>query len=105
MVVCLLIAGLGITAGPTGATAANPAATASALREFEGKVVSINRDARVFKVRVVGKGVVRFKVKGSTRFEEGLKDFGSLREGMRVDVDARRRNGRWIAVEVERDTG
>ena len=53
------------------AQAAAPAASssASALREFEGTVVSVNRDNRTFRLRDTERGTVRIKVNGRTRYE------------------------------------
>jgi hypothetical protein len=62
----LAIVAAGIAAAP--ATAAQPAG-AGALREFEGTVVSVSRDARTFRLRDSERGTVRIKVTSNTRFE------------------------------------
>jgi len=87
--------------------AATPAAAApaTALREFEGTVVSVNRDARTFRLRDSERGTVRIKVNGSTRYER-IAGFGGLERGMRnIEATVRRSDGRWVAREVERSGG
>ena len=81
------------------AQAAAPAA--SALREFEGTVVSVNRDNRTFRLRDTERGTVRIKVNGRTRYER-IDGFRGLSAGMtNVEAVVKRSNGRWIAREVE----
>jgi Domain of unknown function (DUF5666) len=83
--------------------AAAPAAAAAA--EFEGTVVSVNREKRTFRLHDSERGTKRIKVTRNTRFER-IDGFSALRAGMRnVEVIATRRNGRWIATEVERSGG
>lgn len=101
LALCLLVAGLGIAVIATGPAAA-AIATAGDLPDFEGPVVSINRDARTFRVNDRHAGVVRIRVDKSTLYEH-LSGFGALRKGLLVDVEARRSNGQWIAVHVERE--
>ena len=74
-------------------------------REFEGTVVSVNRDARTFRLRDVERGTVRIKVTRRTRFER-LAGFSALRRGLRrIEATVHRRNGIWVASEVERSGG
>ena len=91
-----------VVAGLTAVPAASAApAGGSLLREFEGTVVSVNRDARTFRLRDTERGTVRIKVTRNTRFER-IDGFGGLRAGMtNVESIVRRSNGRWIAREVE----
>jgi hypothetical protein len=56
------------------------AAPATALREFEGTVVSVNRDARTFRLHDSERGTVRIKVNRSTRYER-IAGFGGLERG------------------------
>jgi hypothetical protein len=87
------------------AAAPAPAAGAVALREFEGTVVSVNRDARTFRLRDTERGTVRIRVTRNTRFER-IAGFGGLRRGMtNIEAIVRRSGGRWIAREVERSGG
>ena len=80
-----------------------PAAAAAA--DFEGPVLSVNRDKRTFRLFDCERGTKRIKVNRNTRFER-INGFRALRRGMRnVEVVARRRNGRWVAIEVERSGG
>jgi hypothetical protein len=83
--------------------AAAPAAAAAA--EFEGTVRSVNRDNRTFRLHDTERGTKRIKVTRNTRWEriDGLR---GLRAGMtNIEVVAKRRDGRWIAIEVERSGG
>jgi hypothetical protein len=94
----------------TAAVAATPAAAApsagsAALREYEGTVVSVNRDARTFRLRDTERGTVRIRVTRSTRFER-IDGLAGLRAGMtNIEAVVRRSNGRWVALEVERSGG
>jgi hypothetical protein len=81
-----------------------PAATA-ATREYEGTVVSVNRADRTFQIRDSERGTIRVRVTRNTRFER-VAGFSGLRAGQRnIEVIARRSNGRWLALEVERSGG
>ena len=95
----------------TAALAALPAASDAGaqttnLREFEGTVVSVNRDARSFRLRDVERGTVRIYVTSRTRFERvgGLRGLRAGQRGIEAVV-RRSRGGRWIAREVERSGG
>ena len=75
------------------------------LREFEGQVVSVNRDAKRFRLHDSERGTVRVHVNRNTRFER-IDGMAGLRVGMRrVEVKVRRIDGRWIASEVEKSGG
>jgi len=82
---------------------AAPAAASAA--QYEGTVVSVNRDARTFKLRDSERGTVKVKVNSSTRFER-LSGFSALKAGLgNIETTVKRVNGRWVAVEVERSGG
>jgi len=101
LVAATAVAGVapGVSAG------AAPAAGAAALREFEGTVVSKNSAARTFRLRDTERGTVRIRVTRNTRFER-IDGFSGLRVGAtNIEATVRRRDGRWIAVEVERSGG
>ena len=84
------------------AAGATPAVAAA--RQFEGTVVSVNRDARTFKLDDAERGTVRIKVKRSTDFERVT--FRTLMAGQRaIEVVAHRADGRWIADSVEKSGG
>jgi hypothetical protein len=86
------------------AVLAAPAA-ASAATQYEGTVVSVNRDNRTFRLHDSERGTIRIKVTSSTRFER-VAGFAGLRKGMtRIEATVRRANGRWVALEVERSGG
>jgi hypothetical protein len=83
--------------------ASAPASAAAA--EFEGTVVSVNRENRTFRLHDSERGTKRIKVTRNTRFER-IAGFRGLRAGMRnIETIAKRRNGRWVAIEVERSGG
>jgi hypothetical protein len=70
--------------------------------EFDGTVVSKNRDNRSFRLRDAERGTVRIFVTRNTRFER-INGFAGLRVGARnIESVVRKRNGRWVALEVER---
>ncbi len=88
----------------TAVTLAAPA-VASAATEYEGTVVSVNRDNRTFRLHDSERGTIRIKVTSRTRFER-VAGFSGLRKGMtRIEATVRRSNGRWVALEVERSGG
>jgi hypothetical protein len=88
------------------AVLAVPAAPASAApTEYEGTVTAINRDARSFRLRDTERGTIRVRVNRATRWER-IAGLSGLRVGMRrVEATVTRRNGRWVALEVERSGG
>jgi hypothetical protein len=78
---------------------------ASAATQYEGTVVSVNRDNRTFRLHDSERGTIRIKVTRSTSFED-LAGFRSLHAGMnRIEAVVRRSNGRWVASHVERSGG
>jgi hypothetical protein len=90
-----------LAAGATAQTAGKPP-----LREFEGRVVSIDRDARTFRLRDSKRGTKRIRVNGRTRFER-VDGLAGLKVGQRnIEVKTRKRvNRAWVAIEVERSGG
>ena len=85
------------------AVAAAPAAASAA--EFEGTVLSVNREKRTFRLDDSERGIKRIKVTRNTRFER-IDGFRGLRAGMtNIESVVKRRNGRWVAIEVERSGG
>ncbi len=77
----------------------------AATRQYEGTVVSVNRDAKTFKLRDSERGTIRIKVRKSTRFER-IGGFAGLKQGLdRVEATVKRSGGRWVAVLVERSGG
>lgn len=99
-----LVAATAVAASSVPAVAA-PTAGSAALREFEGTVVSKNGAARTFRLRDSERGTVRIRVTRNTRFER-IAGFAGLNVGAtNIESTVRRRDGRWIAVEVERSGG
>jgi hypothetical protein len=85
------------TAVPAGAGVQAPG-----LTEFDGTVLSKNRENRSFRLRDFERGTVRIFVTRNTRFER-VAGFAGLRVGARnIEAVVRKRNGRWVALEVER---
>jgi hypothetical protein len=81
------------------------AATAATVREFEGTVVSVNRDARTFRLKDVERGTFRIKVTRNTRFER-IDGLSGLKVGAKnIETTVKRTNGAWVALEVERSGG
>lgn len=64
--------------------------------KLEGRVVSVDRGARAFRLRDSERGTFRIYVTRSTRFER-VAGFGALRAGRRVEVEFRRSGGRVVA--------
>ena len=80
-----------------------PAAGAQApgTTSFDGRVGSVDRAARSFRLRDAERGTVRIRMRSSTRFER-VDGVSGVRPGIVIEVRARRSGGAWIAVEVER---
>jgi hypothetical protein len=112
LLACLIVAGLvmvPVMVAMPGAAATPRAVRASSLHEFKGRIVSISPDRHTFRMRRGGTGTYseqrptrKIKATRKTRYERPLHSFRDLREGLRVQVTARRSNGRWIAVKIER---
>jgi hypothetical protein len=78
-------------------------ASAATVRQIEGRVTSIDRSAKSF--RLSGeRGAFTVFVTSSTRFQR--VSFASLRVGSaKIEATVRRSNGRWVATKVERSGG
>jgi hypothetical protein len=99
-IVAALTAAVAVVASAVPAGAATPASV-TALREVEGTVVSKNRSTRSFRLRDEGR-TVRVYVSRSTRYER-VNGFAGIKVGARnIEAKVRKRDGRWVAVEVER---
>ena len=95
---------IALIASVTALALAAPAA-AQAATQYEGTVVSVNRDNRTFRLHDSQRGTIRIKVTSRTRFER-IAGFSGLRKGMtRIEATVRRSNGRWVALAVERSGG
>ena len=99
--ITVLAAALAIALVPAAGAGTTAAPNAAQLRQFEGTVVSVNRDARTFRLRDSERGTARIKVTSRTRFER-LAGFSALRPGLRrIEAKVRRRGDVWVAFEVE----
>jgi hypothetical protein len=98
-IVSALAAALAVVATAVPAAAA---VQARGLTEFDGTVLSKNPDNRSFRLRDLERGTVRIFVTSNTRFER-INGFAGLKVGARnIESVVRKRDGRWIALEVER---
>jgi hypothetical protein len=95
----LAIAALALTAG-VGAVSSASAAT---VRHFEGRVLSVDRSAKTFRLRDSERGIVTVFVVSSTRFNR--TSFAAVKTGRSVEVTVRRVSGHWQASKVEPRTG
>ena len=97
-------AALGAFSATVAGAATEQTGSASA-RQFEGEVVSINHDARTFRLSDAERGTVRIKVTRNTRFER-IDGFAGLKVGAkRIEATVKRKSGAWVALEVERSGG
>jgi hypothetical protein len=93
IVAVLMTASLAALAGPASSGAA-------VARHFDATIISKNAVTRTFTADVQNRGVMRFKVTRSTRFER-VAGFAGITRGRELEVIAKRSNGRWVAIEVE----
>jgi hypothetical protein len=94
-----LVAAVAVAAS---ALPASAGVQARGLTEFDGTVLSKNRDNRSFRLRDFERGTVRIFVTRNTRFER-IAGFAGLKVGAKnIESVVRKRDGRWVAVEVER---
>lgn len=66
--------------------------------DVEGVIESINVDSQTFSVQGI-----EFEVDDRTDYDDGLRSFEGLQEGMRVEVDYDYQDGRHIVREIEVD--
>lgn len=87
------------------ALALSTGVASAATRQYEGTVVSVNRDARTFRLHDSERGTIRIKVTRSTTFQR-VGGFAGLRKGLtRIEATVKRSGGRWVATHVERSGG
>ena len=91
----LAIAAVALTALVGGAASAS----AQSARHFEGRVLSVDRDAKTFRLRDSERGTITVFVTQSTRFSR--TSFAGVKTGRSVEVTVRRSNGHWQATKVE----
>jgi hypothetical protein len=98
----VLTALVGAVAVAASAVPSAAAVQTRGLTEFDGTVLSKNRENRSFRLRDFERGTVRIFVTRNTRFER-IAGFAGLSVGARnIEAVVRKRNGRWVALEVER---
>jgi Domain of unknown function (DUF5666) len=76
-------------------------ATAAFGAEFEGPVLSKDKQARTFRMNPENHANVTIKVNDGTKFQR-LDGFGDIHRGLKVEVTAARHNGDWVASKVEK---
>jgi hypothetical protein len=76
-------------------------AQAAVAREFEGPVLSKNKETRTFRMNPENHSNVTIKVNGGTNFER-IDGFGGIHRGLKVEVIATRHDGDWVASKVEK---
>ena len=76
-------------------------AQAASAAEFEGPVLSKNRDAHTFRMNPENHANVTIKVNGQTKYQR-LDGFGDIHPGLDVEVIASRQDGDWLASKVEK---
>jgi hypothetical protein len=77
------------------------AGAATKLREFEGKVTSVDAAAKTFRLKDHERGTFTIEVTRKTRFED-LAGFSALEPGLkRVEAKVKRVDGAWIARKIE----
>lgn len=76
-------------------------AQAASAANFEGPVLSKNRDAHTFRMNPENHANVTIKVNGQTQYQR-IDGFGDIHRGLDVDVIASRQNGDWVASKVEK---
>jgi hypothetical protein len=101
LAVLSLTASVGAVGSASAATVGS--ASAATARHFEGKVLSVDRDAKSFRLRDSERGTATVFVTSSTRFSR--TSFAALRTGRSVEVTVRRVDGRWQASKVEPRAG
>jgi len=96
------------TAGLAALASAATTSQRPPLREFEGRVVSIDRSARTFRLHDSERGTKRIKVTRNTRYErvDGLAGLSAGQRAIEVKTRRKTEDGRaWIAIEVEKSGG
>jgi uncharacterized protein DUF5666 len=97
----LAIGVLALIAALSLAAVAVPAAMASKIDDFNGKVVSTDRHPRSVKVDTRSRGNIRFKVNQQTKYDH-LNGFSALKPDLKVEVHARHTSGGWVATKIDR---
>lgn len=104
IIVAGLAAALAISAVPIAQASPNDRAgddRGTAVRHFEGRVMSVDRERQTFRIRRESGAPVRFTVTSRTRFER-VAGLSGLRRSLAVEVTARRADHGWVARKVER---
>ena len=98
--IAMLVAALAILS--LGAVQA-PAKGGESGTKLEGRVLSVNRSARTFRLRDAERGTATIAWTAATKFD-GMRS-SSLRAGKRVEVLYRVSNGRKVARKIEPGAG
>ena len=85
------------------AVASPKAVMASKEDSLQGPITKVNRAKHTFKLNDHHRGIVKIKANKRTRYEQ-LSGFGALHKGLKVDVNAHKKSGRWIADKIDRES-
>ena len=81
------------------ALAAAPTSTPTPVRDMQGCVVAVHRDANTFRVRDQVRGVVTVQVTTRTRFEH-MAGLAAVRNRVCLHIRAQRSGNVWLATSV-----
>ena len=100
------LAGVLFAALATAAFATSRQGTAyrGGYRDFHGSVAWTHRATHTFGLHTRGYRMMRFTATGRTRYDS-MGSFNGCRAGRQLTVHAQRVGGRWMAVEIRRETG
>lgn len=97
VVLSAICATLGAALFATGAQAA--------VRHFDATVIAKDSAAKTVKVRTESGAKLTFKVTAQTKFERIGGGFSGLTKGLAVEIDATNASGRWVATQIESQSG
>ncbi len=66
--------------------------------DIEGIIESVDSEEETFVVQGI-----TFETGATTFYDDGLKEFSDLHEGIRVEVDFQYQDGRHVATQIERE--
>jgi len=96
-VIGAVCAALGVVVFAAGAQAA--------VRHFDATVISKDSATKTVQVRTESGAKVAVKVTGGTEFERISGGFAGLTKGMAIEIDATNASGRWVAIQIEPQSG
>ena len=97
-VLLVSLAGAGVAVGLT-----HQARGGVGHHDFHGTVVWAHRSSHMIALRTRTNGLMRFATTARTRYDH-MGGFDGCRQGRHLAVHARRAGGRWMALELKRDS-